>query len=125
MKILLDTSVLLNWLGNTPKITEETREFIEAERNSIFFSPLSVWEARIKQAKGRLDLPANFVEALLSKDFAEVRFTVAHADEAGRLPAIHADPFDRGLIAQARVDGLTLLTTDRLLTRYEVPVLLA
>jgi PIN domain nuclease of toxin-antitoxin system len=125
VKILLDTSVLLNWLGNTSKITDGARSLVEAERNSIFFSPLSVWEARIKQAKGRLDLPPNFLDALLSKDFAEVRFTAAHAEEAGRLPAIHADPFDRGLIAQARVDGLTLLTNDRLLARYEVPILLA
>lgn len=125
MKVLLDTSVLLNWLGNTQRITGATRGLIEADRNSIFFSPLSVWEARIKQAKGRLDLPPNFVEALLNKDFAEIRFTAAHADEAGRLPMIHADPFDRGLIAQARVDGLTLLTNDRLLERYDVPILLA
>ena len=125
MNLLLDTSVLLNWLGNTPKISEQERELIEAERNSIFFSPLSVWEARIKEAKGRLNLPPNFIDVLQGKDFSELRFTAAHANESGLLPPIHADPFDRGLVAQARIDGLTLLTNDRLLARYEVQILLA
>ena len=96
------------------------KEAIESEKNTIFFSPLSIWEVRIKAAKGRLNLPPHFLQVVRSKDFAELRFTSEHADEAGRLPSIHADPFDRGLIAQARLERLTVLTTDRLLSRYEV-----
>jgi PIN domain nuclease of toxin-antitoxin system len=124
LKILLDTSVLLNWLADAPSVSGEIRRLIESERNSIFVSPLSVWEARIKHAKGKLRLPENFLEVLMGKDFSEIRFTLAHADEAGKLPMIHADPFDRGLIAQARVEGLFLLTNDRLLVGYDASVLL-
>ncbi len=112
--------MLLNWVADSPKITPRLSELIEAERNTIFFSPLSIWEARIKWARRRLELPDDFVERIRSMDFAELTFSSLHADEAGRLPAIHSDPFDRGLIAQARIEGLTLLTNDRLLARYEV-----
>ncbi len=120
MRILLDTSVLLNWIGNTSKINSRMRELIQSERNLVAFSPLSIWECRIKEAKGRLPLPGDFLEVIRSKDFIELRFTAEHANEAGLLPGIHADPFDRALVAQARVEDLTLLTHDRMLSKYDV-----
>ena len=69
-----------------------------------------------------MDLPNQFLAVLKSKDFTELRFTANHADEAGQLPAIHADPFDRGLVAQARVEKLMLLTSDRFLQGYDVGI---
>ena len=120
MNVLLDTNVLLVWIADSPRINQAMVEAIESERNTVFFSPLSIWEVRIKAAKGRLDLPGHFLDVVRSKDFTELRFTSEHADEAGRLPGIHSDPFDRGLIAQARLERMTVLTTDHLLARYEV-----
>ena len=96
------------------------RELIASERNVIAFSPLSIWECRIKQAKGKLSLPQNFVGVVRSREFDELNFTAEHASEAGILPSIHADPFDRGLIAQARIEDFLLLTHDRTLSRYDV-----
>ena len=120
MNLLLDTNVLLFWIANDPRIGSAMSEAIKSEKNTIFFSPLSIWEARIKAAKGRLTLPSQFLEVVRSKDFTELRFTAEHADEAGKLPSIHWDPFDRGLIAQARLERMTMLTSDRLLSRYDV-----
>jgi len=120
LRILLDTSVLLHWIGNTSKVTPRMRDIIGSDRNLVAFSPLSIWECRVKGARGRLPLPGDFLGVVRSKDFLELKFTAEHADEAGLLPTIHADPFDRGLIAQARFEDLTLLTHDRLISKYDV-----
>ena len=122
MRILLDTSILLHWIGNTDQVSPRMRELIQSERNVVAFSPLSIWECRIKEAKGRLSLPGDLVGAIRAKDFIELKFTSEHANEAGLLPTIHADPFDRALVAQARIEDLTMLTQDRLLSRYDVRV---
>lgn len=122
MKLLLDTNVLLHWVGNTARVSQKMYELIESERNSVFYSPLSVWESRFKEGKGRLTLPANLLGVIRSKDFIELQFTSVHAERLALLPPIHGDPFDRALIAQARVEDLTLVTRDRLLSRYDVSV---
>jgi PIN domain nuclease of toxin-antitoxin system len=96
------------------------KELIQSDRNLIAFSPLSIWECRIKEAKGRLQLPGDLLGVIRSKDFTELRFTSEHADEAGQLPVFHSDPFDRGLVAQARKEDFTLVTHDRTLSKYEV-----
>jgi len=124
VRLLLDTSVLLNWIGNTPRISPRLKELIRSEGNSVAYSPLSVWECRIKESKGRLSLPGDLLAVIQSKNFIELKFTAAHADDAGSLPSHHADPFDRGLVAQARIEDLTLVTHDRLLGRYDVKLAL-
>ena len=101
------------------------REAIGAPQNDIYFSPLSIWECHIKCAKGALQVDENFLEVIRSKSFNELPFLSDHADEVKNLPSIHNDPFDRGLIAQARVEGMTLLSTDKLLARYEVNLKIA
>ena len=125
MRFLLDTNVLLIWLGNTDRVTPSMTEAILLPRNDIFFSPLSIWECRIKAAKGTLQVDEDLLDVVKSKSFAELPFSSVHADETKHLPHIHHDPFDRGLIAQARIEGLTLLSTDSLLLRYEVAVKIA
>lgn len=125
MKVLLDTNVLLIWLAFEERRTQRMAEVIASERNQLFFSPLSIWESGIKVSKGKLRLPTSLVYALNYKRFEELAFTSAHGDEAARLPLVHHDPFDRGLIAQARIERLTLLTTDRKLSAYDVDVVIA
>lgn len=114
--------MLLNWIGNTEKITPRMRDLIQSDRNLVAYSPLSICECRIEEAKERLSMPGDLVRAIRAKDFIELRFTSEHANEAGPLPGIHADPFERALVAQARIEDLTLLTQDCILARYEVRV---
>lgn len=123
MRILLDTHVLLWWLADDPELTEPGREVIAAPENLITFSAASIWEIRIKQAVGKLDLPANFADVLARQPFEPLAVTVAHAHALQGLPLLHRDPFDRLLIAQARVEGMTILTRDNIITQYDVSTL--
>jgi PIN domain nuclease of toxin-antitoxin system len=122
LRVLLDTNVLLIWLGDTARVTPSMRAVMLSTKNDIYYSPLSIWECRIKAAKGALQVDDDLLEIVKGKDFKELPFLSAHADETKNLPPIHQDPFDRGLIGQAKVEGMTLLSTDSLLTRYDVSV---
>lgn len=121
MRVLLDTHVLLWWLADDPELGEPGREVIAAPENLIAFSAASIWEIRIKQAVGKLDLPAEFADALARQAFEPLAVTVAHAHALHGLPLLHRDPFDRLLIAQARVERMTILTRDNIITQYDVP----
>ena len=83
----------------------------------------SAWEISIKQAAGRLDAPEDLLDAVAANDFETLAITLDHAMAAGRLPAYHGDPFDRMLIAQAAIEGCTLVSVDRRFSDYEVDLL--
>ncbi len=123
MRLLLDTHVAIWWLSGDKRLSAATRLAIEDAPNA-FLSAVSLWEIFIKQDTGRLDLPAGFVDALRD-DFVELALTFDHALEGRSLPLLHRDPFDRMLVAQAKVEGLTIVTSDRLLADYGVPILAA
>lgn len=123
MKLLLDTHVAIWWLSGDKRLSASTRQAIEDVPNA-FLSAVSLWEILIKQDTGRLDLPTGFVDALLD-DFLELRLTFEHAIEGRALPLLHRDPFDRMLVGQAKVEGLTIVTADPMLSEYGVPVLAA
>jgi len=125
VRLLLDTHVLLWWLADDPALGEHGRELISTPENLIFFSAASVWEIRIKQGIGKLDLPADFAEALAGQAFEPLAVNVAHAHAVRELPLLHRDPFDRVLIAQARLERLTILTRDQVIAQYDVPTVLA
>jgi len=117
--LLLDTHVLV-WLLEGVRLGVQARSAILA--GEVHVSSISVWEIAIKSAAGRLDVPA--VESLLeTDDFPELAFTSAHGRAAGALPQHHRDPFDRALIAQARIEGLVLVTADRAMRAYDVALL--
>jgi PIN domain nuclease of toxin-antitoxin system len=101
------------------------RELISAPENLIFFSAASIWEIRIKQAIGKLELPDDFARVLAEQSFESLAVTTEHAHALEGLPLLHRDPFDRLLVAQARLERLTLLTRDDVLGRYDVSTLLA
>jgi PIN domain nuclease of toxin-antitoxin system len=86
---------------------------------------VSVWEVTIKQAIGKLALPADLPERIRDSGFLHLSITLEHGIAAGRLPAIHRDPFDRMLIAQARLEDLTLVTRDAHIQKYDVSLLVA
>lgn len=97
-------------------------ERIDSGETDVAVSAASVWEIAIKRAKGKLATPENLLERLA--EFRPLPITFAHAQQAGTLPLHHADPFDRMLVAQAQLEGLTLVTGDARIARYQVQVLL-
>lgn len=122
MKLLLDTHAVLWWQTDDPRLTSTARHAI-ARADIVWVSAASGWEVAIKAALGRLRLDEAFAITVAADDFTELPVTLAHAARAGALPAHHADPFDRMLAAQALTEGATLVTADRALTVYGVPVL--
>ena len=123
MDLLLDTHAFLWWTAVDPRLVETARAAIADSANRVVVSAVSVWEISIKRASGKLVFAADILQVLASTGFDTLDITAPHADAAGSLPMHHADPFDRLLIAQARIEGLVLVTQDRHLVPYGVPVL--
>lgn len=123
MRLLLDSHVIV-WGGAFPaRLRPETQAALRSPANEVFLSAASVWELGLKVARGKLTLPPDYAARLLAVGFKELPVTVAHADRALRLPPLHGDPFDRLLIAQALAEGMILVTSDRAITSYDVPIL--
>ena len=120
MRLLLDTHVLLWWLADDPKLPGPAADAIASGDTPVFVSAATAWEIAIKKAAGRLDAPDDLIGALDDNDFDALPITTVHALTAGTLPPHHADPFDRMLIAQARTDGLTIVTVDPRFAAYDV-----
>ncbi len=125
MKLLLDTHLLL-WAAAVPhRISSPGRKLIENPENELLFSAASVWEVTIKRGLGRSDFqtdPRLLRRALLDNDYSELPISSDHVVAIDSLPPIHKDPFDRLLIAQATVEGITLLTSDTVVAQYPGPV---
>lgn len=121
-RLLLDTLVVLWWLADDPTLSDEIKRSIDEEID-VFVSAATVWEVAIKQSLGKLVAPVDLPEKIRDSELRNLPITADHAIAAGRLPLIHRDPFDRMLVAQARSDGLTLVTRDNALGTYDVEVL--
>jgi PIN domain nuclease of toxin-antitoxin system len=122
MSLLLDTHVALWGITGDPTLGEG---FLDRLRHDpdIFLSPVSLWEITIKQTAGKLAGPADLAELVRDMGFRELPVTHDHAIAAGRLPFHHRDPFDRMLVAQAVIEGLTLVTRDASIMLYDVDIL--
>ena len=107
MNYLLDSNVLLWWLEDSPRLGPTVRETLADPEDRILVSAASIWEIGIKQTLGKLRAPESVVDVLREEGFEELAMSGRHAEAAGRLPPLHRDPFDRMLIAQARLDNLT------------------
>ena len=125
MSFLLDTNIVVWMLLDPSRLPPVVRRiFAEVPRDRLSISALALYEISIKSMRGRLALVPDLVEAeLVRLGLRMLAFTARHGVEAGRLPPLHKDPFDRGMIAQAQVEGLSLVTADRLLARYPVSTL--
>jgi PIN domain nuclease of toxin-antitoxin system len=126
LNLLLDTHLLI-WsaASDAPGDQKGADVIIDDPSNQLHFSAASIWEVTIKFALGRADFriePYGLRRALLDNGYVELPITAEHAAAAGSLPPIHRDPFDRMLVAQASVEGLTLLTSDATLARYPGPI---
>jgi PIN domain nuclease of toxin-antitoxin system len=118
LRILLDTHLVLWWLDNSNSLPDEARELIRDPNNTLFVSAITVWEIWLKESLGKLRLPPGFEAGLAFEAFENLPFTAVHAREVGFLPWHHRDPFDRALVAQARIEGLLLLSADAAVKPY-------
>lgn len=123
MNLALDTHALLWWLDDSPLLGEKARQTIADPANIIVLSAVVIWEIRIKEALGKLTISREFYEIAGSQGFEWLSISPRHANAVGDLPMHHRDPFDRMLITQARMEGLTVVTRDAVFEKYDVPVL--
>jgi PIN domain nuclease of toxin-antitoxin system len=119
MALLLDTHVVLWWLEDDDRLDSATKDRLDVD-SEIFVSSATVWEVGIKQALGKLTGEGSLAEHVRDSGFAVLPISADHAIAASALPLHHRDPFDRMLIGQALVEGLTVMTRDRVFGAYDV-----
>ena len=124
-RLLLDTHTLLWAIQDDPRLDAEARRAIADRSNEVYVSSATVWEISIKRAQGRLEAPDNLATLIFQTEFTELPINHIHGELAGELPMHHRDPFDRMLVAQAKVEDLVLVTRDPHIMSYDVQTLLA
>ncbi len=118
MRLLLDTHIFLWCVNDDRRLTKAARALLSGAAE-IYVSSASIWEAAIKAKLGKLDVDVDALAASIADSgFMDLPVTAKHAAAAGKLPDVHADPFDRLLIAQALCEPLRFLTADKALCRY-------
>ena len=123
MNLLLDTHVLLWWLDDNPDLSLRARTVIADGNNLAFVSAAVIWEIQIKHALGKLKIPKNFRNVLDQQSFELLDITVEHAYAVGKLPLYHRDPFDRILVAQAKLENMILVSRDKRIKKYKIPLI--
>lgn len=123
MRLLLDTHVLI-WWDEGARLSAAARSAIETA-DQVYVSAVSAWEIAIKVSLGRLRPTRTLTQAVEDSGFEELPVRLRHADQLTRLAPLHRDPFDRMLVAQAVAERLTLVSRDRALARYQVPLIAA
>jgi PIN domain nuclease of toxin-antitoxin system len=122
VNLLLDTNVLIWWLEESPRLDKQVRETIAGEPE-VVVSAVSAVEIAAKVAIGKLRVPGDLAGQIAEQAMIELPVTVRHGLAVGQLPLHHRDPFDRLLIAQARCEGLTIVTADRAFAAYDVSIM--
>ena len=123
MNLLLDTHVVLWWLDDNPDLSLRARTVIADGNNLAFVSAAVIWEIQIKRALGKLKIPKNFRNVLDQQGFELLDITVEHAYAVGKLPLYHRDPFDRILVAQAKLENMILVSRDKRIKKYKIPLI--
>ncbi len=128
MKLLIDTHLLIWAAAGMEHVPREARALMADAEAELYFSVASLWEIAIKRSLGRTDFQIDarvLRRGLIDNGYREMAILSAHVVAVDTLPPIHKDPFDRLLIIQAQIEGITLLTNDVLLARYPGPIRLA
>ena len=120
--MIVYTHVFLWWRSNDQLLQVKAKSAI-ADADVVFVSAATAWEAGIKASLGRLNLPDTVESGVEDSGFEKLQISFSHAEAAAALPPHHGDPFDRMLAAQAVSEGPILVTHDRKLEAYEVPIL--
>ena len=121
--LLLDSNIVV-FLDHKSKRLSSTVLYRIQTSPQVYLSAVTAWELSIKQSIGKLKLARQVSEFISGENMTELSVTVQHGEAVRALPLHHRDPFDRLLVAQAMVEGLILVTTDRLLAQYGIPILL-
>jgi PIN domain nuclease of toxin-antitoxin system len=125
VKLLLDTHLLIWAADNIERVPPNARALMADEENELLFSAVSIWEVAIKRGLNRPDFqldPRKLRRGLIDNGYIELSMLGEHAVAIDGLPSIHKDPFDRMLIAQAMVEGITLITNDEIMAQYPAVV---
>ena len=127
MKYLLDTHAFLWFVSEDSKLSSKARSIIKNSNNEVYFSAVSAWELSIKIRLGRLtieeDLEPFIIKQLAENNFSTLSITIFHSIYTSKLPDIHKDPFDRMIVAQAQVEDLSIISKDKNIKKYKVPVI--
>jgi len=123
LNYLLDTNALIWYLLGNDKITTELLDTIQSNKNKVYFSSVNIFEISIKVSIGKLKIDDAYLNYLQKSPFIELQLNSTHALKLQSLPFLHKDPFDRLLIAQAKVENLTIITRDKIFKDYEVNIL--
>jgi PIN domain nuclease of toxin-antitoxin system len=125
LRLLLDTRVFLWWASVDPGLSDEARHAIASVDSFVAVSAAVAWEIGLKRTRRKLDAPTDIREQLVRHGFEALPITIEHAITAAALPDHHRDPFDRMLVAQAQLEGLTIVTRDQKIGAYDVATLAA
>lgn len=123
-RYLLDTHILIWWLGEREKLGGKEIAVISDPLSEITVSVASLWEMEIKRGLGKLKTPPDILQQLQHHNFKLLPISGEHALAVGKLPLHHHDPFDRMLLAQARCEKMTIITCDKKLSLYDVPLII-
>jgi PIN domain nuclease of toxin-antitoxin system len=120
VRLLLDTHAFLWWNADDPELGPQTREAIADADNVVLVSAATAWEISLKRASGKLEAPGDIADWIERNGFVPLTIEIAHAVLTPELPKHHKDPFDRMLVAQASIEGYTLVTCDDEIALYDV-----
>ena len=123
MRLLLDTHIVLAWLGGPRRVSAAADRQLDDPSNQVLLSAVVVCEIALKRSLGKLRTPDGFIADLLASDAIKLPIGLDHAAAIEHLPLHHRDPFDRLLIAQAAIEGATLVSADEAMRAYDVPLL--
>ena len=124
-RLLLDTHAFLWWLADDPALGDDARARIADPANTVHISAVTGWEIAIKKALGKLQAPDDLDAMVEREGFTHLPITFFHGEQAGALPELHRDPFDRMLVAQAQAEGLRIVTRDARIKAYGVQTVAA
>lgn len=125
MRYLIDTQVFIWLMEDNRKVSPEIRTLLQDPSINVFISIASIWEIVIKQAKGRLKIPKDIEKSIDELEFRVLPIEIFHVLGLRKLPNYHKDPFDRILISQAKVEKLTLISSDKKIWQYDLPLIKA
>lgn len=123
MRYLLDTHIFIWWMEGNNRLSKDIFNLLNNSQNQIFLSVASVWEVVIKKAKKKLKTPKDVGGGIKASGFIPINIEMLHVLGIEKLPMYHSDPFDRIIISQAKIEHLTLLTSDEKIWKYNVAVL--
>lgn len=119
----MDTQIFIWWMEENKKLPANIKSIIDDSVNHILISVITPWEIIIKIKAKKLKVPGNFANFIMNGIFEVLPIQIAHVLEVEKLPLHHKDPFDRILIAQSIVEGLTLITADEKIWKYNLKLL--